>query len=424
MQNLNNKSKCILFLIASLLLCSTTYSESIDEIRSKIDQTSNNRKLLEEEIASYEKQLKDIGKETDSLQSAIRSLDTTVNKNLADIKLTENNIKGAEFELDRLSIEIDKKGNTIDENIDVMARMIQETNRFDQMSFVELFLIYKNLSDFWNKSENVLSVQKKLREKVYNTKNVREELKVSKTDTEVKKKQLISLKSELEDKKSVLEISKKEKAYLLTQTKNKESNYKEILADKVALKEAFDKELAQFESELRLAIDPKSVPPAGKGILNWPLDNDYITQKFGITDFSITGYASGFHSGVDFRASIGTKVKNTLTGTIKGIGNTDLVCPGASFGKWVLVEHSNGLSTLYAHLSLIKVNQGDKVYSGDIIGYSGNTGYSTGPHLHLGVYATDAIEISDYNFKSCSGKSIKMPLLTKQGGYLDPLQYL
>jgi murein DD-endopeptidase MepM/ murein hydrolase activator NlpD len=425
MQNINKKSKYVLFLIGLLLLlCNISYSESIDEIKSKIDQTTNSKRQLEEEIIVLDKQLKDIGKETNTLQSAIKTVDATVKKNSLDIKLTENNIKGTELEIDRLSIEIDKKGQTIEENSGVMTQMIQETNRFDQMSFVELFLTYKDISDFWNESESILSVQKKLREKVSDTKNVREELKVSRTDTEVKKKQLILLRSELEDKKKVLEISKKEKASLLAETKNKESNYKKILADKVALKEAFDKELAQFESELKFAIDPKSIPSAGKGILNWPLDNVYITQKFGNTDFSKTAYASGFHSGVDFRASVGSKVKSSLTGIVKGIGNTDLVCPRASFGKWVLIEHNNGLSTLYAHLSLIKVSQGDKIYTGDVIGYSGNTGYSTGPHLHFGVYATDGIEISNYNFKSCSSANVKMPLLTKQGGYLDPLQYL
>ena len=191
MQNFNNKSKYILFLVVSLLLlCNISYSESIDEIKSKIDQTTSSKRQLEEEIAVLDKQLKDIGKETNTLQGAIKTLDATVKKNSLDIKLTENNIKGTELEIDRLGIEIDKKGQTIEENSGVMAQMIQETNRFDQMSFVELFLTYKDISDFWSESESVLSVQKKIMEKVSETKNVREELKVSKTDTEVKKKVL------------------------------------------------------------------------------------------------------------------------------------------------------------------------------------------------------------------------------------------
>ena len=78
---------------------------------------------------------------------------------------------------------------------------------------------------------------------------------------------------------------------------------------------------------------------------------------------------------------------------IVGTGNTDEPRGCYSYGKWILIKHENGLSTLYAHLSLIKVNAGETVNTGDIIGYSGNTGYSTGPHLHLTVYATQGVKI-------------------------------
>ncbi|MCX6717567.1 MAG: hypothetical protein NTU76_02735 [Candidatus Taylorbacteria bacterium] len=143
MQNFNNKSKYILLLVVSLLLLNNiSYSESIDEIKNKIDQTTSSKRQLEEEIALYEKQLKDIGKETDSLQNAIKILDATVKKNSLDIKLTETDIKGTELEIDRLGIEISKKGQTIEENSKVMALMIKETKK--------IFLIFgANLKVFF-----------------------------------------------------------------------------------------------------------------------------------------------------------------------------------------------------------------------------------------------------------------------------------
>ncbi len=107
---------------------------------------------------------------------------------------------------------------------------------------------------------------------------------------------------------------------------------------------------------------------------------------------------------------------------VRGVGDTDLVCRGASYGKWILVEHPNGLSTLYAHLSLIKVSTGQQVLLGEIIGYSGNTGYSTGPHLHFTVYATQGVQIAQRKSAVCGG-SYTMPIADLKA-YLNPMSYL
>ena len=176
-----------------------------------------------------------------------------------------------------------------------------------------------------------------------------------------------------------------------------------------------------------MAIDPESIREAGFSILAWPVDKVYITQFFGHTAFAAKNpkvYGSGGHNGVDFRASIGTKIKTALSGTVVAVGNTDKSCPHASYGKWVFVRHNNGLSTLYAHFSKIKVAPGQILVTGDMVGWSGNTGYSTGPHLHFGVYATQGVEVKKYNFKSCKGESTIMPLITRRDAYLNPMSYL
>ena len=196
------------------------------------------------------------------------------------------------------------------------------------------------------------------------------------------------------------------------------------ISRKKAISEAFEKELLKFESELKLAIDPKSIPPAGIGILSWPLDKILITQYFGNTDFAIktNAYKGKGHNGVDFQAAPGTKVKASLDGIVVGAGDTDKVCRGASFGKWVLLKHNNGLSTIYAHLSLITVAEGQTVKTGNIIGYSGNTGYSTGPHLHFGVYASQGVQVMNKQSLVCGGV-YRMPIADLRA-YLDPILYL
>jgi murein DD-endopeptidase MepM/ murein hydrolase activator NlpD len=87
-----------------------------------------------------------------------------------------------------------------------------------------------------------------------------------------------------------------------------------------------------------------------------------------------------FHTGLDIRANTGTTVMAAMDGTVS-VTNENWV-----YGKYVILSHPNGYKTLYAHLSAISVKQGDKVSQGRKIGESGNTGYSTGPHLHFGIY--------------------------------------
>jgi len=417
-----------LFSIGLFFVFTFVYSQSststIDDLKSKIQQTVDNKAQLEKEIAAYEAQLKDIGAQATSLQNTIKSLDATINKNALNIKLTQNNINKTSFEIQDLSSKIIRNVGIIDENSRAISNLIIEINDADKTSLMEILLAKRDLSEFWTEMQNIYNIQNQIREKIVETKNTKQVLEENKKQTELKKKNLQSLKSDLIDQKTVLDISRKEKARLLIDTKDKESNYERIIAQKKALAAAFDTELTQFESQLKYAINPNSYPSSGKGILSWPIDLVRITQKFGVTDFSrlTNAYNGHGHNGVDFGAPIGTKIKASLSGIVTGIGNTDAVCPGASYGKWVFIQHNNGLSTIYAHLSLIKVSKGSQVITGDTIGYSGMTGFATGPHLHFGVYASQGVKILSRKSSVCGG-TYTIPIADLRA-YLDPLVYL
>ena len=253
-------------------------------------------------------------------------------------------------------------------------------------------------------------------------------LEETKNEVEKEKNNLVRLKLKLNDQKKIADNNRNEKNRLLTLTKNKESNYKKLLADRLVKREALEREVAEFESLIRVEIDPNSLPKAGSGVLSWPLDSVKLTQYFGNTPFASKNpqvYNGGGHNGIDLRASVGTPVKSAGFGTVVDSGDTDASCDGVSYGKWVLIKHNNGLSTLYAHLSLIRAYKNEEVSTGDVIGYSGNTGYSTGPHLHFAVFASSAVRVSggtEYKSKIC-GTYMKLPLSSKSG-YLNPLSYL
>jgi murein DD-endopeptidase MepM/ murein hydrolase activator NlpD len=131
------------------------------------------------------------------------------------------------------------------------------------------------------------------------------------------------------------------------------------------------------------------------------------------------------HNGMDLGASVGTKIYAPLSGTVRATGNTDLVPGCYSWGKWALVDHPNGLSSLFAHMSQVSVVAGQKLNTSDIIGYVGNTGYSTGPHLHFTVYVTEGVSVKQFNqFKAVTSCGAALSPFAAIEAYLDPLDYL
>lgn len=411
--------------IAGLLVAvsapSLVQSATVGQLQDNIDNHTQKIKQLEEEIKKYQTQVEAVGNEAKTLQSAIKELDLNQKKISTEIKKTEVNIQKTELTIEQLGGQIGDIQEKIGANTQAIAKTMASMQIQDDESIIESFLSGKSLSDVLDEYQSITEFQTKIREQSAELDLHKSDLSVKKANTEAEKAKLQSLRSELGDQNKILDNNKKEKNTLLASTKNKESEYKKILADKQAQKEQFEKELFDYESQLKRAIDPKSFPSAKKGIIAYPLDNVFVTQAFGRTVDAKRLYVSGTHNGVDFRATRGTPVKAVLDGVVEGIGNTDEQRGCYSYGKWVLIKHSNGLTSLYAHLDLIKAVPGSQVSEGEIIGYSGQTGYATGPHLHLTLLASQGVTIQQYSSsKNC--KNTKIPIASPNA-YLDPMQY-
>lgn len=438
-------------LVASLFVVGTQVSpvthaqQSVSEIKSQIDERNSQIRALEEEIAGYQRQLNTLSGQKQTLQSTIKSLDVSRAQINAQINLTQSKISAANLRLEELAYDIRDKEEIIELDRQALAKSIRTLDASSDTSLVEQLFAADSLSEAWIAADQAAALNQALQTHMKVLANAKVDLQEQEKEVEETQRQLVALRTELTTERQALDINRQEQQKLLTQTQNQESGFQALIAQKQAQRQQFESELSALEDSLKVAVDPNRIPNAGSGVLRWPfsdtfmqsctgksgvLGNPYcITQYFGTTAFSTANpqvYNGGGHNAVDFGAPIGTPVQSALAGTVLDTGNTDSAPGCYSFGKWVVVKHANGLATLYAHLSNIQVSPGQAVSTGTVLGYSGMTGYATGPHLHFGVYASQGIQImtlAQYRGATTPCANAKMPVAPKEA-YLNPMSYL
>lgn len=395
----------------------------VDELKQNITNHQEEIKKLEADIAEYQNRLIEVGNQKKTLQNEVKTIDLTRSKLASDVKLTQVKILSTNEKIRQLNGNIDQNQERIEKNIALVGDIIHRIDQHDSDSLVEVVLGNASLSDFLSEVNDMERLQTSIRDSIASLKRLKKDLGDQKNSYQVQQKELLALNGQLTDQKKLADQKRIEQNQLLKDTKNTEANYKALLAQKAARKKQFEKEIDDFEAQLQAYIDPNSFPKSGTKVLAYPIDNPRLTQRFGKTVDSVRLYAAGTHNGIDFGAAVGTPIKAAGDGTVIGVGDTDVVCRGASYGRWVMIKHGNGLSTMYAHFDLIKVSVGQSVTVGQVIGYSGNTGYSTGPHLHFALFVSSATQIVNLPSKSCPGAVFRIPA-APANAYLDPQAYL
>jgi murein DD-endopeptidase MepM/ murein hydrolase activator NlpD len=416
--------------IYSVLPIEHVSAQTVDQLQSNVSDLSAKIKALDAEIASYNSKILSTQGEAKTLKQALANLEYQRSLLSKEISRTLLKIKAAQSKIADTQVEITVTQLTIDKNKNAIMELMRTLYRNESSEPPLLSTLSKTgkLSDTLDAVKRNTDISNTINTKVQNLKDSKDDLQVTKSAYEESKKQLETLTENLSDQKASIEQTSSQKAQLLALTKNKETEYQKLLQERKAKKGQLEQELLDVESKLKVFVDANKLPRYGSGVLKWPISTVKITQTFGNTPFASQNpqvYNGSGHNGVDFGASVGTPILAAESGIVVGTGNTDASCVGVSYGKWVLIKHSNGLTTLYAHLSRIDVVGGQSVTALQKIGLSGNTGYSTGPHLHFTVYASDSVHISgptEYKSKVC-GTYMIMPLAPR-AGYLNPLSYL
>jgi len=417
----------------------------VTKLQSEIETHNAEIAKLEAEIASYQKELDTIGAKRSTLESEVRSLTLARQKLSANISVTQNKISSANLKLEELSLAIGSKEEAMALSRDAIARSLRDLDAHDSQTLVEQLAASTRLADAWEAIDASASLERALGNRIEELDAVKTALSANRDEVATTKKNLVSLSIDLSNQRRAVDATKRAQEALLSQTKNQESSYQKLIVEKQAARRAFEEELSRLQGELQIAIDPSKIPSVGSGVLSWPFSDSFmrscasrksvfgnlfcVTQYFGNTAFATKNpqiYNGKGHNGIDIGASTGTPIETALSGVIRGTGNTDTIRGCYSYGKWVLVEHANGLSTLYAHLSDIQVREGEAVITGEVIGYSGTTGYSTGPHLHFTVFATQGVRVqrlSEFRGAATPCANAIIPVAPKEA-YLNPLSYL
>lgn len=427
-------------ILAALLFFTPALSRAseLDELHNQITTKKEEIQRLEADAKRYRVEIQAKQATQKTLQGELKRIDNTIAKLRSDIGITERKIVKTELEIKATNIEIYEKELSIRKLQSGLASMVRILSEKEQEPLITLILRHATLSDFFSQLDSILFIKEKTLGALVTIKELKNQLSIKRVEAEEKKEELEDLEKSLGDHKKIQETTKSGKNELLKTTKNLERGYQALLAEQEKKRAALEEEITGIEEKIRVTIDSSRLPSRGKGVLALPLpdmilescwgsvavsDKNCITQFFGNTDFAKTGvYQGKGHNGIDLRADIGTQVFAAEVGTIEGTGDTDIGCKGASYGKWILIRHPNNLSTLYTHLLQVTVSPGRQIQRGSAIGYSGKTGYATGPHLHFTVFATQGVQIQSIRSRVC-GRMMTLPV-SATSGYLNPLDYL
>jgi murein DD-endopeptidase MepM/ murein hydrolase activator NlpD len=412
-----------------VVLGGVVHAQTVDQLQGTIDQKQSEISSLEAEIAKYQSEASKLSDTANDLATVLKRIQLSERKLEAQINLTKKQIDQTTANLVQNQQSINMLGSGINRNTSAIEYLLRVMNSREDVSVVEFLGSSKTISQFFADVVTIEKLNQKLGGVVLTMKDQKQVTEQSQVELQRNQVKLIKLQNELGDQEKIVATERAAQARLVKDTKNREGAYRSLVATYQKRRDALDAEIRDYESKLKFALDQNSLPTAGSRVLAWPLDAVTITQRFGRTADAKRLYVSGSHSGVDFRASVGTPVYAVASGTVEGTGDTDQTCYKASFGKWVFIRHNNGLASTYGHLSLIKASEGQSVSKGQLIGYSGNTGRSTGPHLHLTIYASrgtngeEGARVTSKPSVSCPGTSFRQPM-APTSAYLDPLLYL
>ena len=348
----------------SLLGCNFSVAATESELKAKLDQNNT-------AIEAKEKEIKQVENKKKSLLDEIEELDVEMNKAQKELDTIQSQINDLNSQIKSHEKKIEEANKKREEEEILLQKRVRAMYENGNTAYISLILNSENITDFIKRCE--------LAERMAESdKALFDELEQLKKDTA---EEIEALESD----KIVVEAAKKQETAsrdkLATSRSAKDSRVKLLESNIDELQKQLDRELEEsqaIERQLRELSGVSTVVSKNETFI-WPAAySKVITCKYGPRIHPITK-KSGTHTGIDIRATLNSNIYAAASAkVIKAGWNT-------AYGNMIIIDHGNGITTLYGHANKLCVSVGDTVNQGDIIMKAGSTGYSTGPHLHFEV---------------------------------------
>lgn len=344
---------------------------------------------LEQKKKEQQEKLKDLEKQI--AEARAKKEDVMVTKKLLDQRnqLLLEQIDDTQNQIDDAAAQIARYELLEQEQYELFCQQVRSEEERGSLSYLSVLFKATSMADLLNRMEFVNEVAEYNKTLIAAMKETRENIKAEKTEMEAKEAQLGEQQDELQGK--------------LDETTKLMNEY---AADQKALEQmhaAEEKAADEIDAQIARLIADSDVVPGSEGFI-WPVSTSKMISSPIGSRVAPGGFGSTNHKGVDI-CNVGytSSVYATKSGRVLLTNSSGW---GGGYGNYVVIDHGGGLTTLYAHMSVVKVSPGDTVSQGTVIGITGNTGASTGPHLHYEVRTTTIV----------NGKSVTV--------YQNPLNYL
>ncbi len=362
---MNRWQSSIAALLAALVLTTPlpavadSLESELSEVQTQMQEAQRRKELAEMEIGSVSEVLRQIQVELDAALFALREIQVQQSVLHAQIQETQAQLDAAQVRLQARE--------------QVLHKRLRDVYIHGKLNYVEVVFGAKNFTDFVNRLEFLKRIVAADLDLITAIKQERELILAKQHELELQRQQLDELEAQARAKQAEIEARKQDQLVVL-----------ERLSYEKSLAEQSYQELQQQSNDIEARIRARQSQGAGAsqavhgtGQFIWPVSGP-ITSPFGYRTHPIFG-TQIFHSGVDVGVDTGTPVAAADSGVVI---EADWL---GGYGYAVIIDHGNGLSTVYAHNSELVVSAGQAVSQGQIIAYSGSTGYSTGPHVHFEV---------------------------------------
>lgn len=314
--------------------------------------------------------------------------------------------------IDEKTVEVEEAQKVADEQLEKYKKRVRVMEENGRYNYLEVLFGAGSIGEFLSLIDDIGDIMKSdkeledaYRQAVEELKAVKQEYEDAQAGMKEKKADLVVLNDQLEVEISeaaavvnALQQDINANASVLSQINAQNAELESRINAKVKELNAQTQAQAQSQSAAAGGGSSSGGAVAGSGSLIWPSTSTYITSVQGPRTHPVTGQYKN-HGGTDIGASYGSPIYAADGGTIATVGYD-----AGGYGNYVMINHGNGMQTLYAHMSSVAVSQGQSVSQGQTIGYVGSTGLSTGAHLHYELYVNGA-RVNPQNYYSGVGFS-------------------